>query len=136
MAYLLTMIFFPPALTTVVSVMSLRKVMSFIHRNTFDFMIAAIVLHITAIVYYWRFKKQNLVLPMITGKKAKHLISETDVIPHSKIMLAVIIAIACTAFYLLVGRYQCTSDRGVFITKSTISNKKALDEPNSSRAFN
>jgi len=80
-----------------------EKVMFFLHHNTFDFMIAAIVLHLAAIAYYWRVKKQNLVLPMITGKKSSQLMSTTDAIPHSKIMLAIIIAIACTAFiYWLV----------------------------------
>jgi len=79
------------------------KVMSFLHHNTFNLMIAAIALHIAAISYYWWVKKQNLVLPMITGKKSADLIDEADVIPHSKIILAIIIAIACSAFvYWLV----------------------------------
>lgn len=80
-----------------------EQVMSFLHHNTFDFMIAAIVLHLTAIAYYWRIKKQNLILPMITGKKPAHLVSEADVIPHSKIFLAIIVAIGCCIFvYWLV----------------------------------
>ncbi len=80
-----------------------EQTMSFLHHNTFDFMIAAIVLHLTAIAYYWRVKKQNLVLPMITGKKSAHLVSEADAIPHSKIFLAIIVAISCCLFvYWLV----------------------------------
>jgi len=80
-----------------------EKLMSFLHHNTFNFMIAAIALHIAAVAYYWRVKKQNLVLPMITGKKSAELVNEADVIPHSKIILAILIAIACSAFvYWLV----------------------------------
>jgi len=80
-----------------------EQVMSFLHHNTFNFMIAAIALHLGAIAYYWRVKKKNLILPMITGKKSAHLISESDVIPHSKVLLAIVVAIACTAFiYWLV----------------------------------
>ncbi|WP_019029058.1 cytochrome b/b6 domain-containing protein [Colwellia piezophila] len=79
------------------------KVMSFLHHNTFDFMIAAIALHLGAIVYYWRVKKQNLVIPMITGKKTAQQVSAADAIPHSKLVLACIIAIACIVFvYWLV----------------------------------
>ena len=78
-------------------------VMSFLHHNTFNFMIGAIVLHIGAIAYYWRVKKQNLVLPMISGKKPVHLVEETDAIPHSRIILACILALACASFvYWLV----------------------------------
>lgn len=80
-----------------------EKVMSFLHHNTFNLMIAAIALHLSAIAYYWWVKKQNLVLPMITGKKSAELINDVDVIPHSKIVLAIIIAIVCSAFvYWLV----------------------------------
>jgi cytochrome b len=80
-----------------------EKVMSFIHHNTFDFMIAAIAMHLGAIFYYWRVKKQNLVLPMITGKKSADKVSKEDEIPHSKIPLAIIIVILTAAFvYWLV----------------------------------
>ena len=81
----------------------LEKVMAFIHHNTFDFMIAAIALHIGAIAYYWYIKKQNLVLPMITGKKAANQVSAIDAIPHSKLILGCVVAICCVGFiYWLV----------------------------------
>jgi len=80
-----------------------EKLMSFLHHNTFDFMIVAIGLHISAIAYYWRVKKQNLVIPMITGKKASGQVKATDAIPHSKIILASIVAVCCAGFvYWLV----------------------------------
>ena len=77
--------------------------MAFIHHNTFDFMIGAICLHIAAISFYWRVKKDNLVLPMITGKKTNQQVAASDAIPHSKLILACIIALCCAAFvYWLV----------------------------------
>ena len=77
--------------------------MAFIHHNTFDFMIAAIVLHLAAITFYWRVKKDNLVLPMITGKKTTKQVTSSDAIPHSKLKLGCIIALCCAAFvYWLV----------------------------------
>jgi len=81
----------------------LEAIMSFLHHNTFDFMIGAIILHIVAIVYYWRVKKQNLIPPMITGKKASEHVKASDAIPHSKLILATIVAVCCVAFvYWLV----------------------------------
>ena len=81
----------------------LEKVMAFIHHNTFDFMIAAIALHLGAIAYYWRIKKQNLVLPMITGKKTANQVSAVDAIPHSKLILGCVVAVCCLGFvYWLV----------------------------------
>jgi len=81
----------------------LEKIMKFLHHNVFDFMIAAIVLHIAAITFYWRVKKENLVLPMITGKKSITQVKASDAIPHSKIILGCIVAICCVIFvYWLV----------------------------------
>jgi len=81
----------------------LEKIMKFIHHNVFDFMIAAIVLHIGAITFYWRVKKENLVLPMITGKKTTDHVKSSDAIPHSKIILGCIVAVCCIIFvYWLV----------------------------------
>jgi len=82
---------------------NLEKIMRFLHHNTFDFMIGAIALHLAAITFYWRVKKDNLVLPMITGKKTTKQVKASDAIPHSKVLLGAIIAIACAAFvYWLV----------------------------------
>ena len=81
----------------------LEKIMRFLHHNTFDFMIAAIGLHLAAVAYYWRVKKQNLVLPMITGKKSAEQVKAVDAIPHSKIILACLVAACCVGFiYWLV----------------------------------
>jgi cytochrome b len=82
---------------------SVGNIMSFIHHNFFDFMLIAIGFHIFAIAFYWKVKKQNLVLPMITGKKSSEIIKEEDKIPHSKIILAIILALLVATFvYWLV----------------------------------
>jgi cytochrome b len=80
-----------------------EQVMVFLHHNVFDLMIAAIVLHLLAITYYVRVKKQSLVIPMITGKKPISQVSITDKITHSKLWLALIIVLVVAAFvYWLV----------------------------------
>jgi cytochrome b len=81
----------------------LEKIMFFIHHNVFDFMIAAIILHVFAISYYWLIKKQNLILPMITGKKSAKEVKASDAIAHSKLLLAILLVLLCGFFiYWLV----------------------------------
>jgi len=81
----------------------IEAILVFIHRNSFDFILGAIAMHIIAIIGYKKFKNKSLVLPMITGKKSSKDVSESDGIKHSKIILAVIIALAVAAFvYWLV----------------------------------
>jgi len=81
----------------------LEDIIKFIHYNFFDYLLIAIGFHISAIAFYWKVKKQNLVLPMITGEKPADTIKEEDKIPHSRIVLAIILAIAVSAFvYWLV----------------------------------
>lgn len=81
----------------------IEAVLVYIHRNSFDFILAAIALHILAIMFYKKVKKKSLVLPMITGKKSSEDVPEKDAIKHSKIVMALIIALAVAAFiYWLV----------------------------------
>lgn len=80
-----------------------EKIMLFIHHNSFDFILAAVVFHVIAIAFYWLVKKKNLVTPMFTGKKSVQDVKATEAIPNSKLLLACIIAILCSAFiYWLV----------------------------------
>lgn len=80
-----------------------ENIMKFIHHNFFDYLLIAIGFHILAIAFYWKVKKQNLVVPMITGEKPADTIKEEDKIPHSKILLAIILAIGVSTFvYWLV----------------------------------
>ncbi len=77
--------------------------MSFIHHNAFDFILAAIALHIGAIFYYRVVKKKALVKAMVTGKKAEDDVTEDDSIAHSKLVIAgVVIAVVVAFVYWLV----------------------------------
>jgi cytochrome b len=80
-----------------------ERVMAFLHHHVFDYMIAAIALHLLAIFYYVRIKKESLIVPMITGKKLSKHMNDSDVIKHSRLWLATFIIIMVTAFvYWLV----------------------------------
>lgn len=80
------------------------KLMNAIHHTVFDFILVSIALHIGAIFYYWKMKKQNLILPMLHGKKTSSLASEKDEISSSKILLAVVLAVivAVVVYWLVV----------------------------------
>ena len=82
---------------------TLEVIAVFIHRNGFNVILATIAMHIAAIVFYTTFKKQSLVLPMITGKKPSTDVTKKDSITHSKVGLAVLITIIVSGFvYWLV----------------------------------
>jgi len=81
----------------------MEKVMKFIHHNVFNLIIGAIFIHLSAILYYRFTLKTDLVTPMVTGKKSANDINRNDVISHSKILVAIVIALAVAAFiYWLV----------------------------------
>ena len=81
----------------------LESVFVFIHRNGFNLILAAILFHICAVIFYERVKKQALVLSMLTGKKSAKLVDKKDSITHSKIVLAILVSIIAAGFiYWLV----------------------------------
>jgi len=65
-----------------------------IHELTFSIIQTLIVIHIVAVLGYWLLKKQNLVLPMITGKKRAEVVAEGEEIKSSKLLLA-LVTLAC-----------------------------------------
>lgn len=80
-----------------------EKLMSILHHNVFDYMLFSIALHFLAIGYYWKVKKQNLILPMINGKKSSDTVSAADSINSSKLGLAFVLAVITAVFiYWLV----------------------------------
>ncbi len=80
-----------------------ENLMRFLHHNVFNLILASIVLHLSAIAYYWRVKKLNLVSAMITGKKSTDVVDKSAAITSSKLILAIIIAVLTAAFvYWLV----------------------------------
>ena len=72
-----------------------------VHHTNIIVLISAIVLHICASIGYWFFKKENLVAPMIHGKKEKE--GAEDIIQHaqSKPIWLAAIALLFSAFVVL-----------------------------------
>jgi len=61
-------IFFEGPLSPLVS-KALSDRLTGIHHLLFNALLAAVVLHVLAVIAYWIFKRNNLVLPMIFGRK-------------------------------------------------------------------
>ncbi len=61
-------IFFEGPLSSLVS-KALSDRLTGIHHLLFNALLAAVVLHVLAVVAYWIFKRNNLILPMIFGRK-------------------------------------------------------------------
>ena len=73
---------------------ALVKTMSWLHHNVFDWLLIAIGLHVAAVLVYLWYKKQNLIQPMVTGKKPvdeSHKITSSGLI-RAAIVLAVVVA--------------------------------------------
>ncbi len=63
-----------------------------IHNFNFDILLILIAIHILAIIAYLGYKKQNLILPMITGKKKASIVPKQEAIASSRFLLAIIAA--------------------------------------------
>ena len=80
-----------------------QELMFLIHDWGFSFIQLAIALHIAAIIFYQRVKKHDLVVPMVTGKKVQTEYNKLDGISGSRLVLALVIAVAVVGFvYWLV----------------------------------
>ena len=73
------------------------------HHLNFDVLFWVISLHVLAIIYYKVFKRQSLVMPMITGRKSAQLVPTHLAIESSQLLKSIIIAALCAgAVYWLI----------------------------------
>jgi len=65
-----------------------------IHRINQNILVALIVLHLAAILFYWVVKRENLIAPMITGRKPWHeTAGGTAGSPIKALILAALLAV-------------------------------------------
>jgi cytochrome b len=73
------------------------------HHLNFDVLLWVIGLHVLAIIYYRVYKRQSLVMPMITGRKLAQLVPAQQAIESSQLLKAIIVAALCAgAVYWLI----------------------------------
>jgi cytochrome b len=76
-----------------------------IHKQLFDVLLVAIVLHVCAALVYLFVKHDNLILPMITGRKPAEQVAPEERIVSSRSWLAAIVLGALAAvLYSVVSR--------------------------------
>jgi len=63
-----------------------------LHKQLFDWIAGAIAVHVAAALFYLWIRRENLILPMITGRKAVESVPEEDRISSSRLWLAIIVA--------------------------------------------
>ncbi len=81
----------------------LERVFNLVHRNGFDVILAAIILHIAAVLFYEKVKGEALIGAMVHGKKSDKFVSKNSGIKSSKLLVALLLVVVVTVFvYWLV----------------------------------
>jgi cytochrome b len=76
-----------------------------IHRANFDLLLALVVIHVAAIAFYRLYKRQDLVTPMVTGRKRLAAGTPTPRVGIRSPLIAAVVLAACAALvWLLVTR--------------------------------
>jgi cytochrome b len=82
---------------------SLSDRITSVHKQLFDFIVAAVVLHVAAALFYLFVKRENLIRPMITGRKSADIVPPSERISTSRVGLALLIlALLGVGLYALV----------------------------------
>jgi hypothetical protein len=82
-----------------------------VHNWNFNFIIAAVGLHVAAIVFYALYKNQNLVVPMLHGHKPATLVPEHEAISSSQLLKALVVSLVAAGFvYWLLAHAPVVSD--------------------------
>ena len=76
------------------------NLLTWVHLINRFVLVALIAIHIFAVFFYFFFKRENLIVPMITGRKRRH--AEVDNPAASNLLAAAIFGLAILVVYLLV----------------------------------
>jgi cytochrome b len=90
---------------------STAGLLSTLHDWNFNFIMAAVLLHVAAILFYAFYKNQNLVVPMLNGHKPATLVPEHEAISHSQLLKALVVSLVAAGFvYWLLAHAPVVSD--------------------------
>jgi cytochrome b len=68
-----------------------------VHKQVFDIIVAAVFVHVAAALFYLWVKRDNLILPMFTGRKSADRVPAGEEIRSSRTAVAVAILVALGA---------------------------------------
>jgi len=90
---------------------STASLLSTVHNINFNLVLTAIGLHITAILFYAFYKKQNLVIPMLTGHKPARLVAEHEAVSNSELLKALVVSlVAAGVVYWVISHAPPAAD--------------------------
>jgi cytochrome b len=72
------------------------------HHRNFNLILAAVGLHVLAVLFYLRAKKQDLITPMVSGKKAAAVVPEEEAIASSQLLKALMVVAVSGALVWLM----------------------------------
>lgn len=72
------------------------------HHLNFEVLLWVIGLHVSAIVYYHFYKRQNLVGPMLTGRKPGDLVPAGESLKGSRLLVALVVIVVAAGIVWLV----------------------------------
>ncbi|MGB8327728.1 MAG: cytochrome b/b6 domain-containing protein [Steroidobacteraceae bacterium] len=75
-----------------------------LHATLANVLLGAIALHVTAVLFYLRVKRENLIVPMITGRKPVERVGPGQAIERSRTWVALAVALALAALLALIVR--------------------------------
>jgi cytochrome b len=74
-----------------------------LHKQLFDVLLAVIVVHMLAAIGYWLFKRENLIVPMMTGRKLASEVPAEEAIANSRLLVwCALVALVAGAVYVVV----------------------------------
>ncbi|WOJ90854.1 cytochrome b/b6 domain-containing protein [Methylocapsa polymorpha] len=86
-----------------------------LHRHLFYWIMGAVAVHVLAVIAHHVFEQANLVHAMITGRKPRHIVAETDGIGSSRTWLAVLLIVALAwALAWVVNHASAPVDDGLY----------------------
>jgi cytochrome b len=77
---------------------STASTLSTIHSINFNILLGAVGLHISAILFYALYKRQNLVVPMLHGHLPSAMVPEHEAISSSQLLKALVVSLLAAAF--------------------------------------
>ena len=80
------------------------SVLTEIHHVNFNILLGFIILHVVSVLFYLVYKRENLVRPMVTGRKPDPL-NSFEPISGSRLTAAVILALICSALVYCLVRF-------------------------------
>ncbi len=83
--------------------LELSKQLTTLHKQLFDFILAAVAIHVFAAFFYLWVKRENLILPMLTGRKPAGEVPLAERIDGSRTVIALLVLLVLAGgLYLLV----------------------------------